>query len=183
MRAHMQEPVTLSRDCPAVHVPSGETGTLPAGITVIITQDLGGSFTVHANGNLYRVAGTDADALGREPLPQPSLPEDASDADVEALVWAQMETCYDPEIPINLVELGLIYDCRITKISDNQRRVDVQMTLTAPGCGMGDVIADDVRSKILLVPTITEANVEVVFEPPWTVDRMSDAARLAAGLM
>jgi probable FeS assembly SUF system protein SufT len=183
MRTRMQEPVVLSRDCSAVHIPSGETGTLPEGTLVTITQDLGGSFTVHAGGNLYRIAGADADALGREPLPQPILPDDASDEDVAALVWAQMETCYDPEIPINLVELGLIYDCRITKVGDNQRRVDVEMTLTAPGCGMGDVIADDVRSKILLVPTIVEANVEVVFEPPWTMDRMSDAARLAAGLM
>lgn len=183
MRTSRHETVTLSRDCPAVHVPSGETGTLPAGLDVMITQDLGGSFTVHAGGNLYRIAGTDADALGREPLPQPTLPEGATDADVEALVWAQMETCYDPEIPINLVELGLIYDCRVTKLGEDERRVDVEMTLTAPGCGMGDVIADDVRSKILLVPTVVEAHVEIVFDPPWTMDRMSDAARLAAGLM
>lgn len=132
MRTRMQEPVVLNRDCPAVHIPSGETGTLPEGTLVTITQDLGGSFTVHAGGNLYRIAGADADALGREPLPQPILPDDADDDDVAALVWAQMETCYDPEIPINLVELGLIYDCRISKVGDNQRRVDVQMTLTAP---------------------------------------------------
>ena len=183
MRAHMQEPVTLTRDCPAVHVPSGETGTLPEGTLVTITQDLGGNFTVHAGGNLFRIAGDDADALGREPPPPLTLPDDASDQDVEALVWAQMETCYDPEIPINIVELGLIHDCRITHISENDRRVDRELTLTAPGCGMGDIIADDVRSKILLVPTVVEANVEVVFDPPWTMDRMSDAARLEAGLM
>jgi probable FeS assembly SUF system protein SufT len=183
MRAQMQEPVTLTRDCQAVHIPSGEPGTIPEGTLVTITQDLGGSFTVHAGGNLFRIAGSDADALGREPLPQPSLPENPTDADVEALVWSQMATCYDPEIPINIVELGLIYDCQITKIGDNERRVDVQMTLTAPGCGMGDIIADDVRSLIKLVPTVTEANVEVVFEPPWSMERMSEAARLAAGLM
>lgn len=183
MRAHTQEPVTLTRDCPAVHIPSGEEGTIPEGTLVTITQDLGGSFTVHAGGNLFRIAGSDADALGREPLPLPSLPENASEKDVEELVWAQMGTCYDPEIPIDIVELGLVYDCRITSIGPNQRRVDVQMTLTAPGCGMGDIIADDVRSKILLVPTVTEANVEVVFEPPWSMERMSEAARLEAGLM
>lgn len=182
---HMQapEPVTLTRDCPAVHVPSGEPGTIPAGTPVTITQDLGGSFTVHGGGNLFRIAGTEADALGREPLAQPTLPEGASDQDVEALVWAQMATCYDPEIPINIVELGLVYDCRISKLGGDLRRVDVQMTLTAPGCGMGDILADDVRSKILLVPTVVEAEVEVVFEPPWSMERMSEAARLQAGLM
>lgn len=183
MYTRRYETVTLSRDCPAVHVPSGETGTLPAGLEVTITQDLGGSFTVHAGGNLYRIAGTDADALGREPLPQPELPASATDADVEALVWSQLETCYDPEIPINLVELGLIYDCRVTNLGDDKRRVDIQMTLTAPGCGMADIIVDDVRSKIELIPTVVETNVELVFDPPWTMDRMSEAARLAAGLM
>lgn len=183
MRANPHETIDLSRDCPAVHVPSGETGTLPEGTQVSITQDFGGSFTVYAGGNLYRIAGTDADALGREPLPQPELPENASDEEFEALIWAQLETCYDPEIPVNLVELGLIYDCRITRVAENERRVDILMTLTAPGCGMGDVIADDVRSKVMLVPTVSDASVEVVFDPPWTMDRMSDAARLATGMM
>src|SRR5690625_1566724 len=183
MRANPYETIDLSRDCPAVHVPSGETGTLPEGTQVSITQELGGSFTVYAGGNLYRIAGTDADALGREPLPLPELPENATDEDVETLVWSQLETCYDPEIPINLVELGLIYDCRITPVGENQRRVDILMTLTAPGCGMGDVIADDVRSKVSIVPTVVEANVDLTFDPPWTMDRMSEAARLATGML
>lgn len=183
MSSQKQEQVTLTRDCEAVQVPFGETGTLPAGTLVTITQALGGSFTVYAGGNLFRIAGGDADALGKEPLQAPELPDDASDQDVADLVWAQMATCYDPEIPINIVELGLVYDCRILSAEAGGRRVEVEMTLTAPGCGMGDILADDVRSKLLLIPTVKEAQVEVVFEPPWSVERMSDAARLASGLM
>lgn len=183
MHSQQHEQVALTRDCEAVHVPSGDHGTIPKDTLVTITQSLGGSFTVHAGGNLFRIAGTDADALGKEPLSLPALPENATEQDVSDLVWAQMATCYDPEIPIDIVELGLVYDCQISKIGEDQRRVDVQMTLTAPGCGMGDVIADDVRSKILLVPTVTEAQVEVVFDPPWSMERMSEAARLQTGLM
>src|SRR5690606_30787688 len=127
--------------------------------------------------------GTDADALGRDPLPQPELPASATDADVEALVWAQLDTCYDPEVPTSLVELGLISDCRDTSHGDDMRRADIQLPLTAPGCGVADIIVDDVRSTIELIPTVVETNVELVFDPPWTMDRMSEAARLAAGLM
>ena len=183
MRSPKQEPVTLSRDVEAAHVPSGETGTIPAGTLVTVTQDLGGSFTVYAGGNLYRIPGFEADALGREVPEQPKLPDNASDADVQTAVWEQLATCFDPEIPINIVELGLVYDCQITPLGADGRRVDVTMTLTAPGCGMGDIIADDVRSRLLLVPTVTQAEVQIVFDPPWSMDRMSEAARLEAGLM
>lgn len=183
MSRSQQEPVTLSRDCEAVLIPAGETGTIPAGTVVTITQQLGGSFTVYAGGNLFRIAGTDADALGKEPLQAPELPDDASDADVEALIWEQLSTCFDPEIPINIVELGLVYDCQIMPLGAGERRVDVKMTLTAPGCGMGDVIADDVRAKLKLVPTVTQAVVDIVFDPPWHSDMMSDAAKLETGLM
>lgn len=183
MNHHRQEPVTLTRDCDAVRIPSGEEGIIPMGTLVTITQALGGSFTVYAGGNLFRIAGKDADALGKEPLPLPTLPDNPTDKDVEDLVWAQLATCYDPEIPINIVELGLIYACEIRRIGGDQRRVDIQMTLTAPGCGMGDILADDVRSKVLLVPTVVEAAVEVVFDPPWSAERMSEAARLQTGLL
>lgn len=183
MHSQKHEQVILTRDCEAAHVPSGEEGIIPEGTLVTITQSLGGSFTVYAGGNLFRIAGSDADALGLEPPPVPTLSGDATDKDVADLVWEQMSTCYDPEIPVNIVDLGLIYDCRIINLGDNRRRVEVEMTLTAPGCGMGDIIADDVRSKILLVPTVEEAQVEVVFDPPWSTDRMTEAARLQTGLM
>jgi len=183
MHSQRQEPVTLNRDCDAVRIPSGEEGIIPEGTLVTITQALGGSFTVYAGGNLFRIAGKDADALGKEPLAVPQLPANATDKDVEDLIWAQLATCYDPEIPVNIVELGLIYACDITPLGNNERRVDIKMTLTAPGCGMGDILADDVRSKVLLVPTVVEASVEVVFEPPWSMERMSEAARLQTGMM
>src|SRR5690554_6410885 len=129
MRMRTQEPVTLTRDCEAVLIPAGDIGIIPAGTLVTITQDLGGSFTVYAGGNLFRIAGEDADALGREPQRAPDLPEDATDADVEKLVWDQLRTCYDPEIPIDIVELGLVYECSIHHLDNDERRVDIKMTL------------------------------------------------------
>ena len=176
------ENVTLTRACTAVSVPLGDKVLITEGAPVTITQSLGGSFTVFHRGNLYRIAGEDADALGREPLPKPSLPNNAKDDEVENLIWQQMKTCFDPEIPINIVDLGLVYKCEIEKLPDGQREVSVQMTLTAPGCGMGDILADDVKSKIELVPTIKEANVEIVFDPPWTKENISDAALLEMGI-
>lgn len=111
------------------------------------------------------------------------MPDDASDQDVEKLVWKQLRTCFDPEIPINVVELGLIYECDVVPLPDRQRRVDVKMTLTAPGCGMGDVLVEDVRSKLELIPTVAEADVELVFDPPWNQNMMSESARLETGML
>lgn len=148
-----------------------------------ITQSLGGSFTVFVDGNLFRVAGVDADAIGKEPVLPPCLPENASDDDVEQLVWSQMKTCYDPEIPVNIVDLGLVYSCEIQKDATGQRVVSVTMTLTAPGCGMGDIIVEDVRSKIRIIPTVEEVNVELTFEPPWNHQMMTEAARLETGML
>ena len=176
------EPVVLSRDCEAVIIPIGETVRLTAGTSGFITQALGGSFTLYVEGNLFRIAGLDADAIGKQPIEPPSLPENASKQDVEELVWSQMRTCYDPEIPINVVDLGLIYDCEL-KEQDGQRTVDVKMTLTAPGCGMGDILVADVKEKIEIIPTIDRADVELVFDPPWNQTMMSEEARLEAGLM
>ena len=177
------EVFTLSRNCTAVLVPQGEAVTLPAGQAGYITQSLGGSFTIYVEGNLFRVAGKDADALGK-PMPAPlELPANASDADVEKLVWDQLRTVFDPEIPINVVELGLVYDVSLTSKEDGTRRVYVKLTLTAPGCGMGDILVDDARSKIDMLPTISEVEVDLVFDPPWNYLMMSEAARLETGML
>jgi probable FeS assembly SUF system protein SufT len=177
------EPFTLERDCDAVMVPQGEHVTLPAGQAGYITQALGGSFTAYVDGNLFRIAGKDADALGKEAPPPLELPADASDADVEKLVWQQLRTVFDPEIPINVVELGLVYDVELVSPSPEQRKVRVRMTLTAPGCGMGDILVDDARTKLELIPTVAEADVELVFDPPWNHSMMSEAARLETGML
>ncbi|NLA67768.1 MAG: putative Fe-S cluster assembly protein SufT [Gammaproteobacteria bacterium] len=182
MYSRNSEPVRLERDCDAVLVPQGDAVTLPAGSVGYITQALGGSFTVFVEGNLFRIAGQDADAIGKEP-PQPlELEEGADDAAVERLVWSQMRTCFDPEIPINIVDLGLVYEANVIHRDDGQRVVEVRMTLTAPGCGMGDILVDDVRSKLEMIPTVAEADVELVFDPPWTRNMMSEAARLETGM-
>ncbi len=177
------EPVVFERDCSAVLVPAGDHVTLPAGQSGYITQALGGSFTLFVEGNLFRIAGTDADAIGKEPLVLPELPEDATDDDVERLVWSQLKTCFDPEIPVNIVELGLIYRCDLERGESGARRVRIDMTLTAPGCGMGEILVEDVRSKVEMIPTIEEADVELVFEPPWHHGLMSEAARLETGML
>jgi len=177
------EPVKFERDCAAVLVPQGESVTLPAGSVGYITQSLGGSFTVFVEGNLFRIAGEDADAIGK-PLPEPlRLPEGAGDEEVEKLVWQQLRTCFDPEIPINVVELGLVYACDLEPAGDGGRKASIRMTLTAPGCGMGDILVEDVRTKVERVPTITEADVELVFDPPWNQSMMSEAARLETGML
>ncbi len=163
-------------------IPVGDEVTIPAGTVGYITQALGGSFTVFVDGNLFRVAGVDADAIGKKPVMPPSLPEDATEDDVESLLWDQMKTVYDPEIPVNIVDLGLIYRCEMRTNEEGERVVDVDMTLTAPGCGMGDILVDDVRSKLGLVPTITEVNVELTFDPPWNHHMMSEVARLETGM-
>ena len=183
MYSRNSEPVRFERDCAAVLVPQGDAVTLPAGTIGYITQSLGGSWTVFVEGNLMRIAGEDADAIGKEQPAPIELPEGASDDDVEILVWSQLRTCFDPEIPVNIVELGLVYSANISHLEDGQRRVDVTMTLTAPGCGMGDILVEDVRSKIEMIPTVVEADVEMVFDPPWNRTMMSDVARLETGLM
>ena len=163
-------------------IPSGDRVTIPAGTVGYITQALGGSFTVFVDGNLFRIAGIDADAIGKEPVLPPSLPDDATEDDIENLLWEQMKTVYDPEIPVNIVDLGLVYRCEMSRDGENRRVVDVTMTLTAPGCGMGDILVDDVRSKLELVPTVDRVNVELTFEPPWNHSMMSEVARLETGM-
>jgi probable FeS assembly SUF system protein SufT len=181
--AHSNESFVIQREVDAVMVPSGHAIKLQPGLAGFISQALGGSFTLYIEGNLYRLAGSDADAIGKDPLVAPQLPPNSTEDDVRQIAWQQMKTCYDPEIPINIVDLGLIYDCNVTPNDDGTRSVEVQMTLTAPGCGMGDVLVQDVREKIEQIPTVREARVDLVFDPPWRREMMSPAAQLQMGMM
>ena len=176
------EPVVIRRDVEGLVVPTGTPVILPKDSLAYITQAMGGSFTVYFEGNLIRVAGTDADALGKEPVAPPSLPENATDEQFEALAWEQLKTIYDPEIPINVVDLGLVYGCSISSQPSGDRTVNIMMTVTAPGCGMGEILLEEARQKISQIPTVAEVNVELVFDPPWNRDMMSEAARLETGL-
>lgn len=176
--------VILSRDCEALMVPSGAKVTLQKGEQVVITQSLGGSYTVVVNGNMFRVAGKDADAIGQQLIAQLTQTSPAPSGPVdENLLWAQMKTCFDPEIPVNVVDLGLIYDCKVMPLTGGGNRVDVKMTLTAPGCPMAGSMAADVKSKLESVAGVTEVNVDIVWEPQWNQQMMTEAARLQLGLM
>ena len=173
--------VELKRDCAAVQIPAGNATTLAAGTTVHITQTLGGSYTVQAPGGLFRVATQDADALGLE-LRSIPRPETVSGKLDEKLVWETLRTCFDPEIPVNIVDLGLVYDMQLTKIPDGNSRVDVKMTLTAPGCGMGPAIAGDAQVKLLSLPEVEDAHVEIVWDPPWHHSMITAAGKKVLGL-
>lgn len=178
-----RDEIEVLRDFDAVMVPQGDAVTLTRGQSGYVTQAVGGSFTIFVDGNLYRVAGEDAGAIGKE-CPAPlRLPDDANDQDVEALAWSQLRTCFDPEIPVNVVDLGLVYGLTLARAGDGRRNVHVRLTLTAPGCGMGDVLVDDAASKLKLIPTVADVTVELVFEPPWNYSMMSAAARLDTGMM
>ncbi len=176
------EPVELTRDCEAVQIPVGTKVTLEKGTEVYLMQSLGGSYTVQAPsyGGLFRIAGRDADAIGKEPLPEP-VAAAAGSGDLESQVWNVLKTCYDPEIPVNIVDLGLVYDMRIAPEGD-ARRVDVKMTLTAQGCGMGTSIAADARHKILALPGVADATVDIVWDPPWTPQMISPEGRERLGM-
>jgi probable FeS assembly SUF system protein SufT len=196
----MASALPLLRDTPARMVPDGIEMVLPAGTPVRVTQALGGSFTVASErGNLFRIAAEDADALGEAAVAAAEEAHQAAavEGDLEERVWAQMRTVFDPEIPVNVVDLGLVYSCELESVgegsdgggSDDTRsenpgtRVAVKMTLTAPGCGMGPVIADDVKQKIEALPGVAGADVEIVFDPPWDRHMISDAAKLELGLL
>jgi len=174
----MQKIVSVTRNCPARRVPSGQKETIPAGEFVNITQDLGGNYTVTWRGNMLRIDGTDADAIGRKPITL-EFPEPSSGEIDEQQVWDALETVYDPEIPINLVSLGLIYK---VAVNAEANRVDIDMTLTAPGCGMGPVLVGDVEYRVGMVPHVKDVKVNLVFDPPWSRDKMSEEAQLEAGL-
>lgn len=176
----------LARDCDAVSVPWGRPETLSEGAYALITQRLGGSITVMCGGNLYRIAERDADALGLAPQLPAALPTPANDElsaeVVEQNAWAVLASCYDPEIPIDIVNLGLVYACTAEALPEGGYRLAVRMTLTAPGCGMGTLIADEAREKLLALPGVKDATVELVWDPPWSREMMSEAARLEMGM-
>src|SRR6201989_2293598 len=153
MRTHDNEPFVVNRDVTAVIVTAGLDVKLKRGQGGYITQALGGSFTVYIEGNLFRIAGENADAIGKEAVKAPELPPNATEEDVKKLAWDQMRSCFDPEIPINIVDLGLVYDCNVTANADGTRAIDITMTLTAPRCGMGEVLVEDVKDKVQRIPT------------------------------
>ena len=177
-------PILLSREVKVVAVPAGHTVTLPKGTEVAITQALGGAYTlmVPTYGGLFQLSNKDADAIGKEVLPeQTSERAPLAGEDLEKEVWLRLKTCYDPEIPVNIVDLGLIYSMAISPLTEGNR-VDVKMTLTAQGCGMGGTIANDAQNKLLDIPGIKEADVQVVWEPPWTPEKISPEGRSLLGI-
>lgn len=178
-------PITLARNVDASVIPVGTRVTLQQGEQAYITQSLGGSYTVVVNGNMFRVEGKDADALGLEPAANTAAGTShvKTQEELEKEIWNQMRACYDPEIPVNIVDLGLIYDCHLTPLGDNSYKVDVKMTLTAPGCGMGPVLKQDVENKLLSLEQVTDVNVEVVWDPQWNQGMMTEAAKLQLGLL
>ncbi len=176
---------TLSRDCEAIQIPSGQKTTIPEGTQGVITQSLGGSYTVATYQGLARVSDKDIDALGlQKPQGQEAAKAARTNGEVsEEDVWNQLRQCYDPEIPVNIVDLGLVYDCRLIKKEGSGTRVEVKMTLTAPGCGMGPAIAHDAQSKILSIDGIDEADVQLVWDPPWNQNMISEAGRMKLGMV
>jgi probable FeS assembly SUF system protein SufT len=177
-----QTSATTTRDVEVTRIPSGERITLATGTEVLITQALGGSFTilVPSQAGLYRIEGQDADAIGREAT---SGSERPTEGDLEQAAWNQLKTCYDPEIPVNIVDLGLVYSLDIKSHQEGGSEVNVQMTLTAPGCGMGPILASEARQKILALDGVTDANVDLVWDPPWTPDRISEAGKQKLGMV
>jgi probable FeS assembly SUF system protein SufT len=178
------EPVSLTRDVEAAVIPVGERVTLQKGGQAYITQTLGGSYTVIVNGNMFRIEGKDADALGLEVATKPaSTGAPVSQEHLEKEIWNQLRSCYDPEIPVNIVDLGLIYDCHLAPLSAGTHRVEVKMTLTAPGCGMGPMLAQDVQNKLLNLEGVDDVAVELVWDPPWNQGMMTEEAKLQLGLL
>jgi probable FeS assembly SUF system protein SufT len=178
----MQKEVTTTREIEAREIPSGTKLMIPEGTPLAITQSLGGSYTVMTPyGSMARIDGKDADAIGEEVVASPE--EAAAGKSTEELAWEQLKTCYDPEIPVNIVDLGLVYQCGATPLPEGGNKIEVRFTLTAPGCGMGDVLREDIRGKLLSLPDVREADVQVLFDPPWNMSMMSEAAKLQLGLM
>lgn len=178
----MNSPTTvqLKRDCAVVRIPAGTADTLANGTEVHIAQTLGGTYTVQAPGGLFRIAAQDADALGLEVTAQPAAA--ASGPVNEQLIWETLRTCFDPEIPVNIVDLGLVYDMQMSPAKSGGARVDVKMTLTAPGCGMGPAIAGDAQVKLLSLEGVDDATVEIVWDPPWHHSMITPAGKQILGL-
>ncbi len=182
----MHEEIKLTRDVDAIQIPSGDSLTLPSGTPVFITQKLGGTYTVATSQGLARISSQDTDALGVDPEEEKKKGEEIEklkDAPLEEQVWAQLKGVFDPEIPVDIVNLGLVYDCEIVKQDDGKTVVEVKMTLTAPGCGMGPVIAADAQAKIMTIDGIDEAKVDLVWDPAWNQDMISEEGRMKLGMV
>ena len=181
----MREEITFSRNTEAVMIPSGEKVLVPKGAQATITQSLGGTYTLITDrGLMVRVSGGDVVAIGKTPVETAEVkPEELTPEKLEEMVWDALKTCYDPEIPVNIVDLGLVYLCELDDAEEGGKSVKIKMTLTAPGCGMGPVLASDVKMKIENVPGVKKADVDVVFDPVWDRSMMSEAARLQLGMM
>ena len=181
---HTKETVNLTRDVEAYVVPVGTKVTLQKGESAYISQSLGGSYTVVVNGNMFRIDSQNADALGLEVAAKPEASgKPVTSETLEKEIWEQLKTCYDPEIPVNIVDLGLIYDCHLQPLTENTYKAEVKMTLTAPGCGMGPVLAQDVQNKLISLEGVDDVNVELVWEPQWNQSMMTEAAKLQLGLL
>ena len=178
---HRERAVEVLREVDATLIPSGTKVKLKPGTQALVTQALGNSYTVYVNGNLVRIAGKDGDALGLVILDLPDVNE--MEGSIEDKVWIQLKTSYDPEIPVNIVDLGLVYECQVLPLGMNDFRVEMKMTLTAPGCGMGPVLVGEVEEKIRQIRGVTDVSVELVFDPPWNRGMMSDEAKLQLGML
>ncbi|HEV7241965.1 MAG TPA: putative Fe-S cluster assembly protein SufT [Thermoanaerobaculia bacterium] len=181
----MREEITFSRNTEAVMIPSGEKVLVPKGAQATITQSLGGTYTLITDrGLMVRVSGGDVEAIGKTPLESVEVkPEELTPEKLEGMVWEALKTCFDPEIPVNIVDLGLVYLCELEDSEEGGKNVKIKMTLTAPGCGMGPVLAGDVKMKLENLPGVKKADVDVVFDPVWDRSMMSEAARLQLGMM
>jgi len=180
----MNDSITLARDVEAAIIPVGTKVTLQKGEQALITQSLGGSYTVIVNGNMFRIEGKDSDALGIAPESKPTgTGAPVSQESLEKEIWNQLRSCYDPEIPVNVVDLGLIYDCHLSALNSGSFKADVKMTLTAPGCGMGPMLAQDVQNKLLGLEGVDDVAVELVWDPPWNQSMISEAGKLQLGLL
>jgi probable FeS assembly SUF system protein SufT len=181
----MREEITFSRNAEAIMIPSGEKVLVPKGAQATITQSLGGTYTLITDrGLMVRVSGHEVEAIGKSPQESADVkPEELTPEKLEEMVWDTLKTCYDPEIPVNIVDLGLVYLCELENSEEGGKNVKIKMTLTAPGCGMGPVLAGDVKMKLENLPGVKTADVEVVFDPVWDRSMMSEAARLQLGMM
>ncbi|CAI8972538.1 putative Fe-S cluster assembly protein SufT [Methylocaldum szegediense] len=184
MYGYGRESIVLQRDVDVVQIPDGTPSSLPKGHVVTLYQSLGGNFTVVTEfGQMVRIAGNDADALGKEPPIVANLVSGTDPESVEKNVWEVLRTIYDPEIPVNIVDLGLVYHCKVTPVEEGKNDVHIIMTLTAPGCGMGPILQYDAEAAVKNLPGVNKVNIEVVFDPPWSRDMMSEAAKLQLGML
>ena len=183
MRSVRREPIELSRSVTALQVPSGRQVLLEAGSSGFLTQQLGGSFTLYIDGNLFRIDGADGDAIGKAPAEPTRFPSNPPDDAVRGLVWAELREVYDPEIPCSIVDLGLVYVCDVLKLLGPDFTVSIKMTVTAPGCGMGEQLVQEVAQRLDRIPRVCDYSVEMVYDPPWDRSMMSKVARLQLGML